>query len=394
VVSILTWNDNIAAPIEAWFITSNPIMTTLHSGGGAVEEYLSLPRGRTFIRWDNVTTHDGPVHDGSSSSGGGLRGPVLLLIHGATVPSWQFDAIVPELVRRTNNDDDASCPKLGRYRVLRMDLYGHGKSHRPDAEYTLDLFVSQVVGVIEHRCVDCTHIIGVGHSMGCAILAKVVASTMERDKALFRGLVFVAPMLDYKCLNPRTRLLSVPVIGEALMRNVIVPRLIDRRRTRYGAIGMPELGDRFDVEIRGTEGHRSSSDYDEGISFSNMLLRMFRHGAVGDQYDAYQGLAEYRSRMSASLDDDGSDNSSTGSLKVHVMWGERDDVANEEQIMRILHRLGGIVRANANEGEIEARLERGGVTYRKHDRLEHNLLLSHPRVCADEIIAFVNRASV
>ncbi|KAL3817526.1 hypothetical protein ACHAXA_003699 [Cyclostephanos tholiformis] len=352
-------------------------MTTLPSG--ALEEYISLPRGKTFVRWDNITMHDGDFELTQELINDRSR-PILVLIHGATVPSWQFDAIVPELIRTS---------ALGQYRVLRMDLYGHGRSARPDVEYNLNLFVSQVVGVIEQCCIGCPHIIGIGHSMGSAIIAKV--ASMRRD--MFRCLVLVAPMLDYKSLNPHTRLLSLPVVGEALMRNSIVPRLIERRRARYGAIGKPELGDQFAMEIQRNRQCSSSDHLDcEEISFSDMLLRMFRHGAVGNQYGAYQRLAEYRNQKSVSAD--GDRKITTGLLKVHVMWGEHDNVANEKQIFRILYQLGGIVCADASENEIKARLDKSGVTYKKLVRLEHNLLLSHPEVCTDEIIEFLNKVSV
>ena len=330
--------------------------------GGAVEEYKSLPLGKTFIRWDNVQK---PPEDSASS-------PVLLLIHGATVPSWQFDAIVPELIDNT---------ALTQYRVLRIDLYGHGQSARPDVEYNLDLFVSQVIDVIEHCCIGCQHIIGIGHSMGSAVLAKVVS--MKRD--IFRCLVLVAPMLDYKSLNPHSRLLSLPVVGEALMRNSIVPTLMKRRMLRYSAIGMPELGDRFAMEIQ-TKHCPSADILDSDISFSDMLLRMFRHGAVGNQYDAYQRLAE----EIVSIEN----KNAHGLLKVHVMWGEHDNVANERQITKILCRLGGIECIDVDETQMKTCLQTNGVTYKKLKGLEHNLLLSHPKLCANEIIMFLNRVSV
>ncbi|KAL3785283.1 hypothetical protein ACHAW5_008297 [Stephanodiscus triporus] len=331
----------------------------------AVEEFISLPLGKTFIRWDNILKS--PENSAS---------PVLLLIHGATVPSWQFDAIVPELIHTTT---------LEQYRVLRIDLYGHGRSARPDVKYNLDLFVSQVIDVIEHCCIGCQHIIGLGHSMGSAVLAKVVSI----KRGIFRSLILVAPMLDYKSLNPHTRLLSLPVVGEALMRNSIVPTLIKRRMTRYGAIGMPELGDRFAMEIQTK--HCQSSNLDSEISFSDMLLRMFRHGAVGNQYDAYQRLAEYKNERLASIKKDG--NNANESLKVHVMWGEHDNVANESQITCILRRLGSIECADVDETHIKSCLEKSGVTYKKLEGLEHNLLLSHPKECADEISFFLNRVS-
>ena len=320
-----------------------------------VEEYTSLSHGKTFIRWDNVQT---PPQSNNC--------PILLFIHGATVPSWQFDEIVPELLRHT---------ELQHYRVLRLDLWGHGRSARPDAEYNLDLFVAQVIDVIDRCCTGCKHIIGIGHSMGAAILSKVVSMKQEN----FRYLILVAPMLDYKSLNPHSRLLSLPVFGEILMRNSIVPALKRRRAEKYSAIGLPELGDQFASEIQERDGE---------LSFSDMLLRMFRHGAVGDQSSAYDGLAESRNTVK------GNGNDGKLFLNIHVMWGELDAVANEQQILRILRRLGDI--ADVNETQMRGSLEKSGagVSYKKFDGFEHDLLLSHPKECAEEIVMFLKRASV
>lgn len=321
-----------------------------------VEEYVSLPLGKTFIRWDNVKRTSEHSNQPSSSR------PILLLLHGATVPSWQFDALIPELI---------SSNSLNHYRVLRVDLYGHGRSARPDTKYNLDLFATQVIDIIDQCCVGCTHMVGLGHSMGAAVLAHVVSIKQQS----FRRLVLVAPMLDYKSLNPLSRLLSVPMVGEALMQNSIVPTLKKRRMTRYGAIGMPELGDRFinEIESRDTE-----------ISFSEMLLRMFRHGAVGDQTAVYQRLVD-----TVPIGSGGS----TGSLKIHVMWGSEDNVANEKQIIQILCQLGKVEGSEKLiDGSGRAQLEKNGVTFNKLEGLEHNLLLSHPIICADDMIKFLNKS--
>ena len=156
------------------------------------------------------------------------------------------------------------------------------------------------------------------------------------------------------------------------MRNSIVPALKRRRAEKYSAIGLPELGDQFASEIQERDGE---------LSFSDMLLRMFRHGAVGDQSSAYEGLAESRN----------SGNDDKLLLNIHVMWGELDAVANEQQILRILRRLGDI--ADVNETQMRGSLEKSGagVSYKKFDGFEHDLLLSHPKECAEEIVMFLQK---
>lgn len=68
--------------------------------------------------------------------------------------------------------------------------------------------------------------------------------------------------------------------------------------------------------------------------------------------------------------------------------------------MHILDILGGRMHSNANSKDVvnveglsnmmARRLEHHGITYNKVEGLEHNLLLSHPEVCADEIMNFLN----
>lgn len=226
------------------------------------------------------------------------------------------------------------------------------------------------MGVTEHCCNGCDHIIGMGHSMGCAILAKVVPLAVRPNK--FRRLVLVAPMLDYKSLNPHSRLLSLPMVGEALMQNLIIPKIKQRRVKRYGSIGLPELGERAVNEM---EGKYNTKD---DISFSDELLRMFRDGALGDQSDSYRLLSKHL-------------NETNNISKVHVIWGSNDTVANEKQIIHILCTLGRMKCVDAISASSADSLEKNGVSYSKLHGLEHNLLLSQPKVCADEIVQFLNR---
>lgn len=330
------------------------------------EENISLPNGKTLVRWDFPK---GFGKGTSASPGGSMNvSNVLLMVHGGTVPSWQFDAIVPEIL----GGDEA----LKDYGVLRLDLYGHGRSARPDVRYDLNLFVEQVLGVIDLCCGEkCENLVALGHSMGAAVLARAAS----RDtKKRFRRVVLVAPMLDYKYAHPHSHLLSLPFIGETLMKTAIVPKLKQRRRKRSIAIGRPELGQRFADEVE-------LQHHDNDLTFSDAMLRMFRDGALGDQSGAYRELAEYLSRQRSLLHSDGSTKAADAVWpRVHVIWGSSDVVVTEKQIRHILHLLSG--NTALNEGNCT-----NGVTYQKMKGMEHNLMLSHPRVSAGEIVRFLKR---
>ena len=46
----------------------------------------------------------------------------ILLVHGATVPAWEFDRLIPHL-------------RAAGWRTIRFDLFGHGLSDRPAVRY-------------------------------------------------------------------------------------------------------------------------------------------------------------------------------------------------------------------------------------------------------------------
>lgn len=371
-----------------------------------IEEFIPLPLGKTFVRWDFIPQirNDNPSTKVEEDSSTPLSlptddPPLLFMLHGATVPNWQFDDIVEELLGNSTHEV---------YRILRMDLYGHGQSARPkDVRYNLNLFVEQVLDVLgalnllnDDINSGKKRLVGIGHSMGSAVLSAVASSATTTRSTVFQQLILVAPMLDYITLNPHSRLLNIPIVGENLMQYAIIPKLKERRRQRYGAIGKAELGERFVKDIEYTAMSSGDNDDDDAeLTFDEVLLRMFRHGAVGDQSEVYQSLGDV---MQSS--------SSQRSIKVHVMHGSNDTVANGKQIEQIIGMLGkkmecsteerrwntfdcnacfGNGSTNNDELDRTNHLEERGVTYTELDGLEHNMLLSHPQVCANIMSSFL-----
>ncbi len=71
------------------------------------------------------------------------------------------------------------------YRVIAMDLPGHGESDKPQIDYTIDLFAKAVDGVMKHAGVK--KAVLAGHSMGTPIVRKYYE--LYPDKT--RGLIIV-----------------------------------------------------------------------------------------------------------------------------------------------------------------------------------------------------------
>src|SRR5262245_29282835 len=102
----------------------------------------------------NGATVDGiPLH--SSSHGAGPK--TVILVHGWTCDDTTWEAQVPALSKQ--------------YRVLTLDLPGHGKSGSPkDGMLTMDLFARAVEAVRAEAKVD--KVILVGHSMGTPVIRQ------------------------------------------------------------------------------------------------------------------------------------------------------------------------------------------------------------------------------
>jgi pimeloyl-ACP methyl ester carboxylesterase len=206
--------------------------------------YAQLGEGRTFWRRE-----------------GAPDGVPIVLVHGGTVPSWEFDLLVPPLLS-------------AGFQTLRFDLYGHGASDRPRGEYTFDRFVRQAIEIIDATQFPRPATL-LGHSFGAALVAAVA---MQRPDLVSR-LVLVAPMLDFTSTSGWASLFQLRGLGELAMTLFGTPALVRRRRRRYAAIGQDHLTSRFEEQVA-----------DGG--FGRALVSMFRHGALGDKTAYYAALSE------------------------------------------------------------------------------------------------------
>ncbi len=80
-----------------------------------------------------VNLEDGVTHYELT---GPADGPLVVLVHGFSVPFYVWDPTVAGLT-------------AAGFQVLRYDLYGRGYSDRPETDYDLDLFVRQLSQLTE-----------------------------------------------------------------------------------------------------------------------------------------------------------------------------------------------------------------------------------------------------
>jgi pimeloyl-ACP methyl ester carboxylesterase len=91
----------------------------------------------------------------SSITGKGSK--TVILVHGYTCDESTWTEQVPALAKE--------------YRVVTLDLPGHGKSDSPkDGKFSMDLFARAIEAVREEAKVD--HVVLVGHSMGTPVVLR------------------------------------------------------------------------------------------------------------------------------------------------------------------------------------------------------------------------------
>ncbi len=112
----------------------------------------------------------------------GAGEPTLVLVHG-----WALD-------RRLWDDQVRRLAE--RYRVVTLDLAGHGESGGPRAQWTMAAFGQDVNAVVD--AVGATQVVLVGHSMGGAVVLEAARRVPERA----RGVVLVDTLLDVEERTP------------------------------------------------------------------------------------------------------------------------------------------------------------------------------------------------
>ena len=209
---------------------------------GAAGRFLQLPSGLTYL-----------VDEGQDQTG------TIVLVHGATVPHWEFDRLVPHL-------------RAAGLRVVRFDLFGHGLSDRPAAEYNFDLFLQQALSVLDslHATAPVTIL---GHSFGAALAAEIA----NVRPTIVKKLVLVAPLLDFMVGSVWAKVFALPRVGSPLMGWIGRPALERRRKRRYAAIGAEHLTPRFVAQARAS-------------GYAEALASMFANRTLGDQSDRYRRL--------------------------------------------------------------------------------------------------------
>jgi len=153
----------------------------------------------------------------------------VVFVHGFSVPYFIFDPTFDFLTR-------------SGFRALRYDLFGRGLSDRPRTRYNIDLFVNQLVDLLD--ALRITHPVNlIGLSMGGPITATFTARRPERVKSL--TLIDPAGVKPVS-LTPTLKAMRLPGVAEAVFslvgsdvmikmaaKDFIDPKLVDMFMDRY-----------------------------------------------------------------------------------------------------------------------------------------------------------------
>ena len=223
---------------------------------------------------------DGFVHYHLS---GPVEGPVVVLIHGFSVPDYVWEPTRSGLAE-------------AGFKVLSYDLYGRGYSDRPELEYDLDLFVSQLEGLLEGlELGQEIHLVGL--SMGGPIAARYTHQHPDQVQSL----VLIAPEV-VQTTTGDIMPMNIPGVGEYLMAVVMEPYLLPALQS--GDFHQPEnypgWADLYRVQL--------------GFKGTGRALLSTIHSLVSlDPEVDYQKIAD--------LD-----------LPVQLIWGTEDQTISRQQI--------------------------------------------------------------
>jgi pimeloyl-ACP methyl ester carboxylesterase len=191
---------------------------------------------------------------------GPTDGPLVVLIHGISIPMWTWDTVVPPLVR-------------AGFRVLRYDAFGRGESDYPRRAYDRKLLVTQLTELLHQLGVN-TPFNLVGFSFGGALAASFTA--LHKDKV--RRLALVAPFARMTLPDKRVWLRHWP-LGELVMRFKVLPDLQTRAARLLETAGdADDTARKFEQQL-GKPG------------FAPAFLSLMRTDAMDDYGAAYESVA-------------------------------------------------------------------------------------------------------
>ena len=163
---------------------------------------------------------------------GPAAGPLVLLVHGGTIPMWTWDCQM------------AALHGAG-FRTLRYDMYGKGHSAAPAVQYDRALFRRQLQELLEALAVPLPlHL--AGFSFGGAVAAGYCVAFPKQVASL----ALIAPVLRFEEGHPMLRTARLPVAGQLFVQYVVLKKAAERAaRLWAGAPDADRYGRLFQEQL-------------------------------------------------------------------------------------------------------------------------------------------------
>ena len=220
--------------------------------------------GGSFIQLPNGVTHYeiGGYSHLLEGEGPGVRSPIIL-IHGFSVPYFIYDPTFEFLSR-------------SGFHVLRYDLFGRGFSDRPYTAYNLDLFVQQLVDLL-----DVLNFSGpvnlVGLSMGGPIAAGFAVRYAERvDRLVLIDPIGAKPVHVSLMLT----VAKIPIVGEVAFSLVGSEGLVQNIASDFFDPALvAHFQEQYEIQM-------------QYKGFKRAILSTIRNNMLGSFMDVYRALGK------------------------------------------------------------------------------------------------------
>jgi len=164
-----------------------------------------------------------------------LEGPkdaeIVVLVHGFSVPGYLWEPTFQFL-------------KEQGYQVLRFDLFGRGRSDRPDEEFGLELFSAQIKDLLVALEIK-QPINLVGLSMGGPIVSRFT----HQNPGLVKRLILQDPLVHQipaAFVSPMDK----PIVGEYLAGVVLIPNLVAGNQAPENELKVKGWGEKFTEQAK------------------------------------------------------------------------------------------------------------------------------------------------
>lgn len=207
------------------------------------------------------------------------HGPFLLAVHQSAQSSEEYAAVAPLLGES--------------FRVIAIDLPGHGRSDTPDHEPTMDEYIEATMAVLDDLGIRRTHV--VGHHGGCDVALGLSVKQPERvDKVVFSGAGLPDRERALQAVDtPMTRDLPIDADGEFLAKTWKVYRKMSAAKTPPEISFLPFLVS-LQARLRPYDMHRAAYLWDSMPALERFHKPTLLIKAAEDMYSGNtEGLHEY-----------------------------------------------------------------------------------------------------